>query len=152
MAKKQIRREDIDEDLILNLIGGVDTPPRITPQPTPPASPPKTSTPEVHEAAEIRETPRVKSDADTSPAKVKGDAGNRKSEFEQLFLRTRASQPQTTCRIARETGEKLNLIVRMLGGSGISLKTYVNNILDAHLEQYRDEIKNLIINAKNIKL
>lgn len=44
------------------------------------------------------------------------------------------------------------MIVRIIGQDGMTVKSYVNNILDAHLEQYRDEINELINNAKNIKL
>lgn len=108
-----------------------------------------TPPPEVHETPEIRETPTVKPDARTPPAKEKRAAGNTKSEFEKLFLKPRKCLQESTCRIAVETNEKLSMIARSLGGSGATVKSYVNNILDAHLEQYRDEIKNLINNAKN---
>ena len=46
MAKKTIRREDFDEAAILNLIGGVDAPPRFVPKSSPAASPPETPPPE----------------------------------------------------------------------------------------------------------
>ena len=147
MAKKPIRREEIDEALIINLIGGVDAPPRLVPKSSPAASLPETP------PTELRDPPTENPDsAATPPVKVKKDRENTKSEFERLFLKARTCQPQTTCRIAKETSDKLSIIVRMLGGNEMSLKTYVNNILDAHLEQYRDEINNLINNAKNIKL
>lgn len=42
MAKKKGRYEPIDEDMIRNLIGGVDAPPRLVPKQVPTAPPPET--------------------------------------------------------------------------------------------------------------
>ena len=39
-----------------------------------------------------------------------------------------------------------------LGNNGLSVKAYVNNILNTHLEQYRDEINNLVSKPGNFKL
>lgn len=39
MAKKKGRYEPIDEDMIRNLIGGVDAPPRLVPKQVPTAPP-----------------------------------------------------------------------------------------------------------------
>ena len=47
MAKKQGRYEPIDEDMIRNLIGGVDAPPRLVPKQAPAAPPPETPPPEM---------------------------------------------------------------------------------------------------------
>lgn len=44
------------------------------------------------------------------------------------------------------------MIVRILGNNGLSVKAYVNNILNAHLEQYRNEINNLVSKPGNFKL
>lgn len=48
--------------------------------------------------------------------------------------------------------EKLAMIIRLIGGNGMSVKTYVNNIIDNHLLQYRDEINELLKNTKRFKL
>ena len=40
----------------------------------------------------------------------------------------------------------------MLGPNDMSVKAYVNNILDNHLEQYRNEINELIETTKKFKL
>jgi Protein of unknown function (DUF3408). len=48
--------------------------------------------------------------------------------------------------------EKMTMIIRLIGGNGMSVKAYVNNILDNHLEQYRDEINELIETTKKFKL
>lgn len=48
--------------------------------------------------------------------------------------------------------EKMTMIIRLIGGNGMSVKAYVNNILDNHLEQYRGEINELIKNKKKFKL
>lgn len=151
MAKKPIRREDFDEAAILNLIGGVDAPPRFVPKSSPAASPPETPPPETHPGREISTKEHA---AETESASVlkprKGSC--RGAEYERMFLCVQNCLPDTSCRIKRSTREKLSMIVRIIGQDGMTVKSYVNNILDAHLEQYRDEINELINNAKNIKL
>lgn len=146
MAKKSIRREDFDEAAILNLIGGVDAPPRFVPKAASAPPPPETPPPERHEP------PTEKPDADTIPKKAKGTAESIDSEYKKRFLKPRKCPQESTCRVATETYENLSLIVRLLGGNGTTVKSYVNNILDAHLEQYLNDINKLISNAKIIKL
>ena len=80
------------------------------------------------------------------------ESGNPKTEYEKLFLQPRKYQSETTCRITSETYGKLCMIVRILGNNGLSVKAYVNNILNVHLEQYRDEINNLLSKPRNFKL
>lgn len=145
MVKKQIRREAIDEDLIRNLIGGVDAPPTLVPKPAATGLSAELPPPEPRPPATVAELvpkplPRLK---------VKGAEG---TEYEHLFLHPRASSSDTTCRIERGLREKLGLIVRMLGGDDMTVKAYINNIIDLHLEQYRDEINALLKNTKTIEL
>lgn len=40
----------------------------------------------------------------------------------------------------------------MLGGDEMTLKGYINNIVESHLKQYRNEINELLKNSKIIKL
>lgn len=68
------------------------------------------------------------------------------------FLIPQKCTPATTCRIKCSTMEKLAMIIRLIGGNGMSVKTYVNNIIDNHLLQYRDEINELLKNTKRFKL
>ena len=146
MTKKQERFKMIDEASILNLIGGVDAPPRLIPKQAPAAPPPETQ-------AESGITPSEqvtdrKSATITEHIK-KADRGN---EYERIFLCPQNCLPDTSCRIKRSTREKLALIVRILGSDGMTVKAYVNNILDYHLEQYRDEINDLLSKPRNFKL
>ena len=73
-------------------------------------------------------------------------------EYAAKFLLPQNCLPDTSCRIKRSTREKLAWIVRMLGPNDMSVKAYVNNILDNHLEQYRDEINELIETTNKFKL
>ena len=141
MTRKQIRREDFDEATILNLIAEVDAPPHFVPKLTPATEP-----------CEDQETPKAKTEVTTPAAKAMQESGNPKAEYEKLFLQPRKYQSETTCRIASETYGKLCMIVRILGNNGLSVKAYANNILNTHLEQYRDEINNLLSKPRNFKL
>ena len=73
-------------------------------------------------------------------------------EYAAKFLLPQKCNPGTTCRIKCSTMEKMTMIIRLIGGNGMSVKAYVNNILDNHLEQYRDEINELIETTKKFKL
>lgn len=141
MARKQIRREDFDEAAILNLIGGVDASPHFAPKLTPATEP-----------SEDQETPKTKPNAPTLIETAMQKNGTPETEYEKLFLQPRKYQSETTCRIASETYGKLCMIVRILGNNGLSVKAYVNNILNTHLEQYRDEINNLLSKPRIFKL
>ena len=147
MAKKKGRYEPIDEDMIRNLIGGVDAPPRLVPKQVPTAPPPETPPPEIQTESQITRSVR-QSETNTGHNKGK-DCGN---EYKRTFLCPQNCLPDTSCRIKRSTREKLAWIVRMLGSDDMSVKAYVNNILDNHLEQYRDEINELIETTKKFKL
>ena len=151
MAKKHGRYEPIDEDMIRNLIGGVDAPPRLVPKQVPAAPPPETPPPEMQTEAQITRSEQVivrQSETNTGHNKGK-DRGN---EYKHTFLCPQNCLPDTSCRIKRSTREKLALIVRMLGADRMTVKAYVNNILENHLEQYRDEINNLLSKPRNFKL
>ena len=132
MAKKTIRREDFDEAAILNLIGGVDAPPRFVPKSSPAASPPETPPPE---------TPADKERATTC------------SEYERLYLQPRNYDARITCRMDCDIRRKLRLMVQLLGDKGISVTCLMNNILYHHLQDHRAEINMLIENStKKIKI
>ena len=143
MAKKKGRYEPIDEDMIRNLIGGVDAPPRLVPKQVPTAPPPETPPPEIQTESQITRSVRQ---SETNTGK---DRGN---EYKRTFLCPQNCLPDTSCRIKRSTREKLAWIVRMLGPNDMSVKAYVNNILDNHLEQYRNEINELIETTNKFKL
>ena len=140
MVRKQERREKIDEAIIINLIGGVDAPPRLVPKQAPMKSSP--------------EPPPQETGAETCPAIAPTDKKERESgeSYERLFLQPRKYHSEATCRIASETYEKLCAIVQGLGSKRMSVKAYVNNILEDHLEQYRDEINDLLSKPRKFKL
>lgn len=118
MVRKQERREKIDEAIIINLIGGVDAPPRLVPKQAPVKSSP--------------EPPPQETGAETCPAIAPTDKKERESgeSYERLFLQPRKYHSEATCRIASETYEKLCAIVQGLGSKRMSVKAYVNNILE----------------------
>lgn len=128
MAKKRGRYEPIDEDVIRNLIGGVDAPPKLVPKQAPAESSPKTP---LQEAGD-------KSRQAVAPTNKKERANG--ESYERLFLQPRKYQAQKFCRIDCELWHKLNLINDFLGHKQTSVPGLVNNIIYEHLENYRDEI------------
>lgn len=128
MAKKQERREMIDEDYIRNLIGGVDAPPKLVPKQSPAESSPK--------------TPPQKTGDKSRQAIIPTDKKERANgeSYERLFLQPRKYRAQKFCRIDCELWHKLNLINDFLGQKQTSVPGLVNNIIYEHLENYRDEI------------
>lgn len=148
MAKKKGRYEPIDEDMIrqpgsaewMHRRGWFRNKCQRLP-------PPETPPPEIQTESQITRSVR-QSETNTGHNKGK-DRGN---EYKRTFLCPQNCLPDTSCRIKRSTREKLAWIVRMLGPNDMSVKAYVNNILDNHLEQYRDEINELIETTNKFKL
>lgn len=147
MAKKRGLYEPIDEDVIRNLIGGVDAPPRLVPKEKPAAVPQEVSPPE---------TPPPKSHAqDTTDGKVqkKQDHKEASVEYQQTYLQYRKYDARITCRLDCEIRRKLSLMIQLFGGKDMSVTCLINNIIYNHLEEHRNEINTLIENTtKNMKL
>lgn len=134
MAKKRGRYEPIDEDVIRNLIGGVDAPPRLVPKEKPAAVPQEASPPETPPPEAIAKPQIV-----VSGRKTQNTRGTN-TTYEHLFLTPRAYRAQNFCRIDCEIWKKLNVIVHFLGGKQISVPGLIHNIINEHLATYRDEI------------
>lgn len=90
MAKKKGRYEPIDEDMIRNLIGGVDAPPRLVPKQVPTAPPPETPPPEIQTESQITRSVR-QSETNTGHNKGKDRGNEYKRTF--LFLKTAYRTP-----------------------------------------------------------
>ncbi|WP_417173455.1 DUF3408 domain-containing protein [Alistipes finegoldii] len=142
MAKKQRPREEIDEALILNLIGGVDAPPTLVPKQAPATPPPETPPPE-----------RYAPDAATEKVPKSKDQSEAYAEYRQTYFQYRKYDARITCRLDCEMRRKLSLMVQLFGGKNLNVTCLVNNILFQHLEEHRKEINTLIENTtKNMKL
>lgn len=140
MAKKSIRREDFDEAAILNLIGGVDAPPRFVPKAASVPPPPETPPPE-----------RYVPDAAAEKVPKSKDQSEAYAGYRQIYFQYRKYDARITCRLDCEIRRKLSLMVQLFGGKDLSVTCLVNNILSHHLEEHRKEIKTLIENTtKNI--
>lgn len=140
MVRKQVRREDIDEALILNLIGGVDAPPRLVPNPAPAAEPPETPPPEPLSGIE-------RAAATAVPISQTRKTGT--SDYERVFLQSRKCQARMICRLERDLWQKLNLVVQLLGNGKLTVPGLVNNIVQHHIATYREEISKMIKNSTN---
>lgn len=145
MAKKQGRYEPIDEDVIRNLIGGVDAPPRLVPKPAPAAEPPETPPPESPADASPTEVERVAATAVPTSRTRKTEA----SDYERFFLQSRKCQARMICRLERDLWQKLNLVVQLLGNGKLTVPGLVNNIVQHHIATYREEINKMIKNTTN---
>lgn len=74
------------------------------------------------------------------------------SDYERVFFRKGVIQGRSYVYINDETKMKITEIVKRIGLGEISVATYVNNILQHHLESYKEEINKVHKrkNAKNI--
>ena len=76
------------------------------------------------------------------PSKKKPPAKERWQEYEERFVR----ESEITARRGRqvyirpEFHDRIQKIIQVVGGNGISMASYVDNVLAAHFEEYRDGI------------
>ena len=76
------------------------------------------------------------------PSKKKPPVKGTWREYEERFIR----ESDITARRGRQTyirpeyHDRIQKIIQVVGGNGISMASYVDNVLTAHFEEYRDGI------------
>lgn len=76
------------------------------------------------------------------PSKKKPPVKETWREYEERFIR----ESDITARRGRQTyirpeyHDRIQKIIQVVGGNGISMASYVDNVLAAHFEEYRDGI------------
>lgn len=63
--------------------------------------------------------------------------------YEEQFLQSKELKTRQCVYISRDTKETIADIVRRLGGRRFSIGTYIDTILQQHLQEYKDEINEL---------
>ena len=80
--------------------------------------------------------------ASSKPSKKKPPVREAWQEYEERFIR----ESDITARRGRQTyirpeyHDRIQKIIQVVGGNGISMASYVDNVLTAHFEEYRDGI------------
>jgi len=65
------------------------------------------------------------------------------SKYERCFLRKREFKSRKAVYISADIKNKISRIADMLGDRELSIGAYVENILECHLEEYKNEINSL---------
>lgn len=127
MAKKIITHEESDEDFILGSLMKGNRPELEQPVPT-------SKKVDVKEGPDepLKEEPRKKK------TKV--------LDYESLFIKESEEISRTgkTMNIRPEFHERILLIIQMIGENKVSLFSYIDNVLKAHLDTYETEIDELL--------
>lgn len=81
--------------------------------------------------------------------KEKSSKALRTAQYKSTFLSPTAFVARTgkTVYISEEFHKKLSLLVFMLGGGGLNLSDYMQNLLKHHFEDYKEEIKEIYKNT-----
>ena len=80
--------------------------------------------------------------------KEKSNKTLRTEQYKSTFLKPTAfvARSGKTVYISKEIHKKLSLLVFMLGGEELTLSDYMQNLLLRHLEDYKEEIKEIYNN------
>lgn len=65
------------------------------------------------------------------------------NKYERCFLRKREFKSRKAVYISADIKNKISRIADMLGDRELSIGAYVENILECHLEEYKNEINSL---------
>lgn len=131
MAKKYVNPKDIDEELIRSLVdhSQADTIPVNDPQPDMPQQPLKVV---------IRES---------NPLIIKPTIV---SDYRETFFRPSSRDNLVIFRLEAQTRRKLNIVYARLNSGQTTFYGFVDNILQHHLETYKDQINDLSKNHSDI--
>ena len=141
MAKKKI---EVDEDMLKEIMAG-DIPIFGRTKQKESAPPPAESKP-----AEVVETPTeekpvaMQEKATVKPKKRKEES----SDYRKMFLTEGTVLHRQQTYISQETHNAIRRFLSVVAPN-INISRYIDNIVNAHLEQYRDEIDNLFTNEIN---
>ena len=130
MAKKKI---EVDEDMLKEIMAG-DIPIFGRTKQKENASPPAESKP-----AAVVETP-----TEEKPPVAMQDS----CDYRKMFLTEGTVQHRQQTYLSQETHNAVRRFLSVVAPN-INISRYIDNIVNAHLEQYRDEMDNLLTNEIN---
>ena len=142
MAKKKI---EVDEDMLKEIMAG-DIPIFGRTRQKESAPPPAESKP-----AEVVETPTEEKPTVAVQEKVAIKPKKRKeesSDYRKMFLTEGTVLHRQQTYISQDTHNAIRRFLSVVAPN-INISRYIDNIVNAHLEQYRDEIDNLFTNEIN---
>lgn len=120
---------EVDEELIQSMIAGDIPSRRRNPEPA--------ANPEPEQTGAGSETPE-----EAPAAAPKARRRKEPKSYGEVFLRKRVNEQRKHAYISEALMAKITRIVAVLG-DGITVPTYIDNVLEHHLETYRDEIEEL---------
>ena len=142
MAKKKI---EVDEDMLKEIMAG-DIPIFGREKQKENAPPPVET-----KSAEVVETPpeekppvAVQEKTTVKPKKRKEDS----FDYRNMFLTEGTVQHRQQTYLSQETHNAVRRFLSVVAPN-INISRYIDNIVNAHLEQYRDEMDNLLTNEIN---
>lgn len=141
MGKKIITHDESDEDLILKALM-------------------KGKKPEIEQPIPSQEEQPAEKEEEivvTSPAKETGKKKKQKEEVQsymEQFIKesSEISRIGKTINIRSEFHERILFIIQMIGGNKVSIFSYIDNILKAHLDDYEEIIDDLLEDILKQKL
>ena len=129
MSSRKADTEGIDEALLLDSIGRRKQDGSVQPQERKDASIPK--------AAEARSVSTAES------AKEGGRRKRQNVDYTATFLKRNEIKTRQCVYISREIHNQISRIVNVISDKEITVGGYIDTVLACHLEQHKDEIKEL---------
>lgn len=133
MAKR--KEVDVDEDLIKSMMTG-DIP-RLNQEPVKEDTIPETEI--VIDSPVIEDKAEIKPKKEASPLQPK--RRREPKDYKSLFLRKDSSTKRQTY-MSAELYDKLSKILSIIA-KDISVPNYIDNVLENHLQEYKDEINEI---------
>ena len=142
MAKR--KEIDVDEDLIKSMMTG-DIP-RLNQQPDKEENIPETETvvysPVIEDKTEVKQKKEIPQSLPKRRREPK--------DYKSLFLKKESSTKRQTY-MSAELYDKLSKILSIIA-KDISVPNYINNVLENHLQEYKDEINEIYKNNSDLIL
>jgi len=149
MAKR--KEVDVDEDLIKSMMTG-DIP-RLNQEPVKEKVIPEKEIPEINVIDNIKEPETIQPKEETPEKESVHSRTKRRREpkdYKSLFLQKSTGAKRQTY-VSAELYDKISQILGIIA-KDISVPNFIDNVLEYHLKEYRDEINDIYRNNSNLIL
>lgn len=149
MAKR--KEVDVDEDLIKSMMTG-DIP-RLNQEPEKEKVIPKKEVQKINIIEEVKEPEPIQPKEETQEKESAQSRSKRRREpkdYKSLFLQKSTGVKRQTY-VSAELYDKISQILGIIA-KDISVPNFIDNVLENHLKEYRDEINDIYRNNSNLIL
>lgn len=129
MSSRKAATEAIDEALLLDSIGRRKQDGSVQSQP--------------QDAAPAPQAEQEQSVAPAEPPKESGRRKRQNADYTATFLKRNEIKTRQCVYISREIHNQISRIVNIISDKEITVGGYIDTVLACHLEQHKDEIKEL---------